>query len=303
MLDDHKPEKFFSIRDIWQIILLYLNADEIEHLKQVCKAFNTTINDPVLDCLWMPYLNRLHAIDPTISLKVEKGKIHAAFLKGVRKINREQMQEINYLLKAPSNEKCQLLEQSQSEVNFRKSVIKKHLSVLADIQHPVCSLQALEERHEALDLVNCEMIRNRIKIQLAQQPMTRILILSGKGVSLTRLPASAFKLTDYQEFWQKVITLHCSEQNIRFIDKSIIHCSSLQHLYLGKNCLTHLPEELGQCKTLVHLGCENNQLMSLPSSLGQLKNLTSIDFSHNLLQSLPNLPINCEKIYTNSNYS
>jgi len=61
----------------------------------------------------------------------------------------------------------------------------------------------------------------------------------------------------------------------------------LEILYLGGNCLTSLPAELGRVTSLVSLVVSDNQLSSLPRSLTNLARLQSLSLHNNWLATLP----------------
>lgn len=61
----------------------------------------------------------------------------------------------------------------------------------------------------------------------------------------------------------------------------------LEVLYLGGNCLSEIPAEVGQLHRLVGLNLSDNLLQSLPPTLSSLQRLQSLNLHNNNLQTLP----------------
>lgn len=61
----------------------------------------------------------------------------------------------------------------------------------------------------------------------------------------------------------------------------------LKVLYLGGNCLTEIPAEVGQLSRLQALVLSENQLENLPSTIVQLKKLRTLLLHKNQLTTLP----------------
>lgn len=82
--------------------------------------------------------------------------------------------------------------------------------------------------------------------------------------------------------------LHLDNNPIAIIPEAFFdRLVNLQHLSLGNNALTRLPESLGKMTRLETLHVDRNKIEHLPSSIGQCVSLTEIDASSNLIASLP----------------
>ena len=53
------------------------------------------------------------------------------------------------------------------------------------------------------------------------------------------------------------------------------------------NCLSSIPEAIGELSTLTRLDLSHNQLVGLPAEIGLLTKLTKLDLNANRLASLP----------------
>ena len=70
----------------------------------------------------------------------------------------------------------------------------------------------------------------------------------------------------------------------------------LQHLYLGGNQLTCVPEEIGSLTRLQSLALCDNKITELPDSIASLTQLKSLQLHSNLLQTLPRALLELESI-------
>lgn len=61
----------------------------------------------------------------------------------------------------------------------------------------------------------------------------------------------------------------------------------LEVLYLGGNCLTEVPAEMGSLRSLTSLSLCDNQLHSIPPTFINLRKLRSLSLHHNQLSTLP----------------
>lgn len=64
-------------------------------------------------------------------------------------------------------------------------------------------------------------------------------------------------------------------------------CFSLEILYLGGNCLTEIPADIGYLGNLSALSLCDNQLQTLPPTLLNLQRLKSLALHNNLIAVLP----------------
>lgn len=69
--------------------------------------------------------------------------------------------------------------------------------------------------------------------------------------------------------------------------KFFVPLSRLEVLYLGGNCLTEIPAELGALVSLISLTLCDNQLQSIPPTLSHLQRLQSLSLHNNQLSTLP----------------
>lgn len=70
----------------------------------------------------------------------------------------------------------------------------------------------------------------------------------------------------------------------------------LQHLYLGGNKLTRVPEEIGSLARLQSLALCDNQIMELPDAVASLSQLKSLQLHSNQLQTLPRALLELDSI-------
>ncbi|NEQ52141.1 MAG: GTP-binding protein, partial [Leptolyngbya sp. SIO3F4] len=80
--------------------------------------------------------------------------------------------------------------------------------------------------------------------------------------------------------------LYLTQNNFRFIPKSLGQLPNLHRLYLDQNKIDELPKELGKLSNLRVLFLNQNRIQSLPKEIGQLKNLKELNLSENQLTSL-----------------
>ncbi len=292
MLDlNAKHRMLFFSHNIWREISSYLEPAEIRNLKLLCKAFNNSFTALELEGIWLPFLNRLQVIDPSISLQFSKGPIQLHFLTCLQKINTQQQNEISYF-------QHQLEESSDS---LQAVIVAQKLQEIAEIDNPAMTLHKIEKRHRTLNDLNADLIEIAIQEQLPDDNALDSLNLNGTDFAVTRLPACIFKDPQYKEVWQNLKSLNCENQEIYMVSKEIRMCRSLQFLYLSNNNLDALPGEITECRKLLSLTCDNNKLKFLPLHLNLLEDVQTLSFVGNGLTSLPSIPESCSVLFVARN--
>lgn len=277
----------FFPNDIWREITSYLTPEEITNLKLVCKALYKTLNSAELDMLWMPFLNRLHAIDPTVSVNVKQGEIQKNFVDSIKKAFQGQQEEIGLFRHAFNRMKHRTdfdpLSAVQNTMKNNLSLIEKSLNEIDKLDPSLSLLARLEKTDAILNELNSELIKIIIKIHMSYQHLSNKLKLHGANFSFTRIPSQIFYDPEYHQFWPTIGFLDCARQKIRFLGEGIHICTKLQELDVFGNQLVTLPKTLESSPSLHVIRCGENNLTSLsniPASCSVLfagaNNLTEI---------------------------
>ncbi|CAL4189899.1 unnamed protein product, partial [Meganyctiphanes norvegica] len=94
-----------------------------------------------------------------------------------------------------------------------------------------------------------------------------------------------------KELCKEVLSQSILEWNYRNISSipSILleEGGHVQHLYLKRNSITHIPKNIGNMKNLTYLYIPGNKIKILPSSIGELRSLQVLDISANKIEYLP----------------
>ena len=88
--------------------------------------------------------------------------------------------------------------------------------------------------------------------------------------------------------WSKLESLNLSRNQLRSLPDTICLLDKLKRLYLDTNCLTSLPEGLGQLKSLEVFSASDNRLETVPESLAKCATLKRLLLINNRLKKLPN---------------
>lgn len=249
--------------EIWLEIACYLQEpEELYHLQLVCKSL---FSSGSTDSLWQPLLNRLHAIDDTISPIPKLGQsIRQAFIEGFTFIKQEQEAEINNLL-------C-----------FHKKRAKNYF-LDAKLPHGRTTLFTLEQRHTKLDDFNRKLV---IPV-LDDAKQKHLHIISFDGLGISRFPQDVFCRSEYNNLFKRLIGLSCDRNLLRKFPKSIRALTALRVLTCSVNYIHTLPEEIGELAELRTLICTENDLGMLPEALSKPKHLQTLNCQTNELKALP----------------
>lgn len=264
-IDNSFPE------DIWIEIARYLEPEELYTLQLVSKVF---LDLGSTDTLWQSLLNRLHAIDESISVNPRMGQsIREAFIEGFSLVKNHQRNEMNYLA-------C------------------NNLYIAPGFQNSLSDLEAISEK---LDAVNDALISTTLTEAIRIKSQT----LDLTNLYLTRLSRKSLIEKGPIDFWQNLIILNCANNNISILPKWICKLPSLQELILNNNLLESLPESIGNLSTLESLELDSNRLQLITESIVNLQQLNFLWCQYNYLESLPesisNMP-SLKGLYCKGNY-
>ncbi|MBS0286533.1 MAG: leucine-rich repeat domain-containing protein [Proteobacteria bacterium] len=274
---------------VWAGLAPYLSLSDIQALASTCKLMNKTLDK--LDVLWQPFLNQLHTIDETISVKPKQGQtIKAAFIAGLEKVRTRQLAEISYL-----HEK------------YRYNIFAHCPHINNIYLEQALNLSDVVAISAELDAINSAIITNRI--EQTKNAGENDLRLEHKGI--TRFPKALLDNPAHAAFWrdlqslrlqdnflqtlpsnignnlQALLALFCENNQLTTLPESIGKLQALQVLFCDNNQLTTLPESIGNLQVLQGLGCNNNQLTTLPESIGNLQMLIHLRCDNNQLTALP----------------
>jgi|GEM_PF-6523707 len=248
--------------DIWMVIAQYLEPEELKTLRLTCKPLLQLVGSS--DMLWQPLLNRLHAIDETISVLPDKGKsIRDTFIRGFETVKSRQQTEISDLLAEDNETKLSC----HHIVEHDKSV----------------TLGTLEKTSAQLDSYHCDIIADCIKLEIENN--THRLELPWVGI--TRLPVALFTMPQYASFWQTLTSLNLNDNYLQILPAWIGKLSSLEKLNVAENKIQALPSALKNLIHLQELHVDNNELAFIANWIGQLSKLKKINCSNNCLLVLP----------------
>lgn len=269
--------------EIWIEIAKYLGPNDLENFRLVCKAINNLYSKNT-DLLWQPLLNRLHAIDTTISVTPQPGKtIRETFIAGFNHVKQRQFDDINHL------RMNDFLETDDVQTGFDHST--------------PTTLDILEHRHEILINLNCKIIQKCIDEQpgemlsIGESVAISLFpkeIIEGKNrpyftnLRILRLSLSPIRtLPDNIDLCENLEELHCCESSIIKLPESLVNLKKLRVLCCHSNELTELPEGICELANLSEIDCDSNRIRHLPANIGSLVNLRKLDISHNRISALP----------------
>lgn len=269
--------------EIWIEITKYLGPNDLDNFRLVCKAINTLYSKNT-DLLWQPLLNRLHAIDTTISVTPQPGKtIRETFIAGFNQVNQRQFDDLNHL------HMNDFLEINDVQLGFDPST--------------PTTLDILEMRQEILVKLNCTIIQKCIDDQPGEMlsigesvaislfpkeildGKNRAYFASLKSIRLTLSPIRT--LPDNIDVCENLEELHCCESSMIKLPESLSNLKKLRVLCCHSNELTELPEGICELANLIEIDCDTNRITYLPANIGNLVNLRTMDISHNRISALP----------------
>lgn len=296
MMDNHAYHYFLGLpQDSWVAIASYLDNKDLARFRQLCKAAQFTGSHVIV--LQRLY-NRLYAIDNTLPVLLPKDGTLGIFKQAFEKIKNKQQSEITYLLTH----------------HFDTISKSEYATVFQDNDDTSMTLSFLEAREQALDVINSELIEQKINLNSK--------LLNLLTAHITRIPISLFLKADYLNFWSQLTELNCCNNQLtslnlpELVALESLDCSknqltalntqglpALKNLWCMHNDLTTLNVQSAQMlitlcadhnrlsslnlhglKFLKNLWCNHNQLTTL--ELEGLKNLRHIDCKNNLLTSL-----------------
>ena len=253
------------------IILSYLSPEDAASFKAVCRHLHKKAHSYQLDLFWQPYLNRLHAMDASVSVV---GPANTAwrshcFNHSFTKIHARQLFEIEHF-------KTQIYE---GKINLPAEMARRLVRL------PLTkTLSALEIRHQFLNEINAFLIA---PFSSSDSPSLWL-----QGCSLTRIPEDE----EWLNYFKTLKSINCGGNQLQAFPRWIGECKSLKYLNLDNNQLEYLPESIGNCQKLKWLWIDNNRLKGLPESLGDCANLERIFASENQLLALPDSLGKCRKL-------
>ncbi|MBS0288558.1 MAG: hypothetical protein JSS07_00805 [Proteobacteria bacterium] len=262
-------------------IFNFLTQEEVFTLRLTCKTFNiaATSNEII-----MPFLNRLKAIDKTVSTLPPEDVMsttwcYERFIKEFNRLANSQAQEITDFLNV--NAKSE-----NDEIKNKISSFKDLGAHNADNHH--IQLRVLEQRHAFLEDLNTALIQSMIDLN-----STKLFL---HDLNITRIPENLFTDPEYEDYWKKVQEIDCNNTSLQSLPQSLGHCQALKVLNCSVNKLKYLPESLGNCQALERIFCNCNQLEVLPESLGNCKALQEVHCYKNKIKSLPESLGKCQAL-------
>ena len=242
--------EYWLPNDIWAVIATFLDSDELASFKQVCQSFYGIGSQ---DMMLQPLYNRLRAIDNTLPAELETAanatqKTSLVFFKeAFEKIKAKQQQEMTYL------------------TQHHPDLMAKPEYAAALAQNTSVSLKSLETKSAVLDAINSEIITATIDKDVNS---TRLDLC---GAHITRLPVTLFNHADYANFWQNLIDLLCSDNQLT--ELNLQKLSNLQ----GLNCENNPIEKLNLqgLSLLAHIYCRSSHRIPYLNLTGAHPNVQS----------------------------
>ncbi|MBS0288561.1 MAG: hypothetical protein JSS07_00820 [Proteobacteria bacterium] len=267
--------------DSIQSIFNFLTQEEIFAVRLTCKTFNivATSNEII-----MPFLNRLKAIDKTVSTLPSQGMMSATwcyehFIKEFNRLANSQANETKDFLTANASS-------NDDEIKNKIRSLKDLEARNADNHH--FQLSVLEQRHHLLEDLNMALIQPKIDLNSTKLNLVYL--------PITRIPESLFTQPKYQDYWKKLQKIHCTNTSLQSLPQSIGDCQTLKELNCSVSKLKSLPESLGNCQALQRIDFTYNYLKALPESLGNCQALQNILCDVNKIKSLPESLGNCQAL-------
>ncbi len=222
------------------------------------------------EIIWKGYLQKLHLMDSTVPIcptddVEDKGAWYFdTVTQAALVIYQRQREEMTYLK-----------EKHRYGNNFK--ILDEIKTLKADEQND--SLDNLAARHEQLDALNSTLIRNRIDTQSTD--------LSLRRIGITRIPEALLSDETLADFWKKLTSLDCGDNNLQELPRSIGNLTALRILNCNGNQLSKLPDSISRLVSLRYLWLSNNRFCLLPESIVNLPSLERFYCGNNFLQELP----------------
>lgn len=124
------------------------------------------------------------------------------------------------------------------------------------------------------------------------------LFLNGQNYDTTKIEYDKFFVSWENAAWTPkcVVNLNLYGNGYDTLSPLIKNMTNLQLLYLKKNKLLTLPNEIGYLHKLVRVNFSYNKLTALPASFYKLLNIEELDLSNNKFVSFPNDIGNLKKV-------
>jgi hypothetical protein len=226
--------------EMFKEILKHFSPHEIAQLQRTCLILNTTISLEKFDVFYMPFLNELKRIDPSISVNppvpLEEHWIKSRFRRVLNEIAKDQKNEIAYLNVLFKN-------------GSNNSKVQEHVTALKQLRTPK-TFQELKQTHMRLEQLNAAIIEQYIDTN------SPVLNIPRKGI--TRFPSMLLEKPELQSYWKTLKTLNCSSNKLSRL--CLDGCTALNELFCGSNQLTTL---FVGSPILQGLNCNSNQLTTL----------------------------------------
>jgi Leucine-rich repeat (LRR) protein len=260
--------------EIWELIAQYFDQEDLNNFRSVCVAFKQ-LNNQNDHLLWQPFLNRLHAIEPTISVTPDNNQTaHEAFILRLKKVEQRQLKEIFYL-RSCFESLC-----SGLGIGLQNPGVQRCVKIFKEIEDEIekpLKLSNLEQRSMLLDRLNCDFIQLQIHNLYG---LPEALYLN----SVTRFPSRI--INENADYFSKLQLLNISGK-LSLLPENIDICQKLGTLICEHNGLVRLPENLTNITSLQRISLIHNKIKRIPANLNKFVNLHSLDLSHNYLTTLP----------------
>lgn len=190
-------------------------------------------------------------------------------------------------------------------------VVLKHCAALEILDLQANHLEVVSDQYLPTTISQLNLSENRLgKLQLKKTfPKLKILRLNrNKLTSFPKIKAAPALKTialfqNKIKKWPKdsraiygLEKLYLGRNLLKNISENIGFLKALKYLDLSKNKLTELPNSLGACLQLRNLNLAGNQLSKLPTSLEKLSWLVDLDLSENNFEEAPKVLQNLQRL-------